>query len=175
MTHRFPSILRLALCGAAILSVVGLTACSSEKAGSTPTTLLVPAQWIVLRHDAAEVYDLSTAALADAGLTADPGYSFKVNGTWTSKRVRCSPNGQERHVAWCVFRLTVNPVPDFNAPPPEQVAVRVKVSTPDRVEYDKEAALQQIRIEPTLEKITAKLSARYYGDAQAPQNEQLTF
>jgi hypothetical protein len=105
----------------------------------------------------------------------DPGYSFKVNGTWTSQRVRCAPNGSERHTALCVFRFTVAPVPDFNAPPPPQVTLSVKVSIPQKVAYDPQMALQQIRIEGTLDQITGKLSARYFGDVKVSQTEPLTF
>jgi len=174
MTHRMPTLLRLTLRGALLLAVAGLAACSQEKPETTLTTILIPNQWTVVAHNSSDVYDFVSGMAADAGLTLDPGNSFKVNGTLTSKRVLCSPNGQERHTAWCVFKMTVSPAPDFNAPPPPQVMLRVKIDVPERVAYDKDKALQQVRIEPVLDAFANKLAVRF-GAAQVSGNGQLTF
>lgn len=147
-----------------------LLACSAEQPVSTPMTLELPSRLAVTGTDLGGVYDAVAAYAADVGLPADAGQTAKARGTYVSQRVRCAPNGSERHTAWCVFRFTVTPAPN-NA---LQTAVLVKVNVPERVAYDPQAALRQIPIEPTLDRLATRLSDRF-GGATVAQTEALTF
>src|SRR5579863_9632105 len=113
-------------------ALVLLLAACSEEPPSAPLTLIVPSRIAVNWVDVGGVYDAVAAYAQDGGLPIDPSQSAKATATYTSQRVRCAPNGSDRHTAWCIFRFTVTPAPDN----PQQTAVNVKVVVPERVDYD---------------------------------------
>ena len=160
---------RAGLAAAAAGLAALLLACSAQPV-STPMTLELPSRLAVASTDVAGVYDAVAAYAADVALPADAGQTAKARGTYVSQRVRCAPNGDERHTAWCVFRFTVTPAPDN----PLQTSVLMKVSIPERVDYDPQVALRQIPIEPTLDRLVTRLSDRF-GGATVAQTEPLTF
>jgi hypothetical protein len=148
---------------------LALLACSEQRP-STPATLMIPTRIGITTTDLGGVYDAVAAYAADAGFPANPSQSSKAQGTLVSQRVRCSPNGDERHTAWCVFRFAVAPMPNNIL----QTAVTIRVDVPERVDYDATLALHQVRIEPTLDKLVAALTARF-PDASVAQTDPLVF
>jgi hypothetical protein len=151
------------------LAALLLAACSPARP-VTPATLIVPARLNAATVDLAAVYDAVARYGAGLGLAPDAAQTDRAKGLFVSRRVRCSPNGDERHTAWCVFSFTVGPAPDD----PTQVAVGVRVRVPERVEFDPKFALEQIRIEPALDRLVTELRGRF-GRAEVRQTDMLQF
>jgi hypothetical protein len=151
------------------LAALLLAGCSQVRP-ATPVTLLVPLRLNVATVDAAAVYDAAARYFAGLGLAPDAAQTGLAKAIFVSRRVRCSPNGEERHTAWCVFSFTVGPAPGD----PTQVSVGVRVRVPERVEFDPKLALDQIRIEPALDRLVTELRGRF-GRAEVVQTDTLQF
>lgn len=164
---RWPAKVAGAAFAAALVAL--MLACSSERP-STPMTLTLPSRLTVSATDAGSVFDAVSGFAADAGLAPDAANTAKARGVFTSQKVRCAPGGNERHSAWCVFRFTAAPA-QGNA---TQTEVSVKVIVVERVPYDPQAALRQVSIEPTLDRLVTQFTRRF-GAAAVAQTELLTF
>jgi hypothetical protein len=167
-----PGAKRTAL-GLAALLVLGwalLAGCSQQERPEAPATMVVPAQLGVNTVDIAAVSATVGQYMSDAGLKADRGRSDLAKGVFVSQRVRCSPNAEERHVAMCVFTANIAP----STSNPTQVAVELRVRTGDLVKFDPKQAGDQIRIEPTLDRMVTVLRAKF-GLAEVTQTTSLTF
>ncbi len=155
-----------------LLALILLAAGCAHSSGrpSAPVSLLVPSRLTVATVDVAGVYDTVARYIADVGLLPDPQHTAKPKAMFVSKPKRCSPNGDERHTGMCVFTLQVGPAPEN----PTRVAVSVRVHVPERVEFDPKAALDQIRIEATLDRLVTELRNRF-GTAEVAQSDTLQF
>ena len=160
---------RLARVGLPVLAAVTMAGCSQPRP-ETPTTLVVPVRLAVATQDVAGVYDTVARYVADTGLVPDTSRTGRAQAIFTSRPARCSPNGDERRTASCVFSFALAQPPEN----PDTVAVTVRVRVVERVPFDPKRAEEQIRIEAALDELVTVLRDRF-GRADVVLTDALRF